>query len=43
MVKKVATVIGVEYPYNPDESYALTLENLIKILAIQIRFKSVCL
>ena len=43
MIEKIATVMGIEYPYDPDESYVLTVDNLIKILAIQMRFRSVCL
>ena len=43
MIEKIATVMGIEYPYDPDESYVLTIDNLIKILAIQMRFRSVCL
>ena len=41
MIEKIATVMGVEFPYDPDESYVLTVDNLIKILAIQMRFRSV--
>ena len=43
MIEKIATVMGIEYPYDPDESYVLTVDNLIKILAIQMRFRSVSL
>ena len=43
MIEKIATVMGIEYPYDPDESYVLTVDNLIKILAIQMRFRSVAL
>ena len=43
MIEKIATVMGIEYPYDPDESYVLTVDNLIKILAIQMRFRSACL
>ena len=39
MIEKIATVMGIEYPYDPDESYVLTVDNLIKILAIQMRFR----
>ena len=38
MREKIASVMGVE-THNPDESYVLTLDNLIKILAIQMRFR----
>ena len=39
MIEKIATVIGIEFPYDPDESYVLTVDNLVKILAIQMRFR----
>ena len=42
MIKKIATVMGIESSYDPDKSYVLTVDNLIKILAIQMRFRSVC-
>ncbi len=45
MIQKIATVMGIEYPYDPDESYVLTVDNLIKMLAIHMRFRyyaSVC-
>lgn len=40
MIEKISTVMGVEFPYDPDESYVLTVDNIIKILAIQMRFRS---
>ena len=39
MIQKVSTVMGIEWPYDPDETYVLTMDNLIKILAIQMRFR----
>ena len=39
MIEKISTVMGVEFPYDPDESYVLTVDNIIKILAIQMRFR----
>ena len=39
MIEKISTVMGVDYPHDPDESYVLTVDNLIKILAIQMRFR----
>ena len=39
MIKKLASVMGVEYPYDPDETYVLTVDNVIKILAIHMRFR----
>ena len=44
MIAKIATVMGiVTAPCDPDESYVLTVDNVIKILAIQMRFRLVCL
>jgi len=40
MIEKIAMVMGIER-HDPDESYVLTVDNLIKILAIQMRFRSV--
>ena len=31
--------MGVEWPYDPDNSYELTTDNLMKILAIHMRFR----
>ena len=39
MIQKVATVMGIEYIHDPDDTYVLTIDNLIKILAIQMRFR----
>ncbi len=39
MIEKISTVMGVDFPYDPDESYVLTVDNLIKVLAIQMRFR----
>ena len=39
MIVKIATVMGVEFPHDPDSSYVLTVDNVIKILAIQMRFR----
>lgn len=39
MIQKIATVMGIEWPYDPDPTYVLTIDNLIKILAIQMRFR----
>ena len=42
MIKKICTVMGIDNQreHDPDESYVLTVDNLIKILAIQMRFRS---
>ena len=42
MIEKIAMVMGIKGD-DPDKSYVLTVDNLIKILAIQMRFRSVCL
>ena len=39
MIFKLATVMGIEYPYDPDPSYVLTVDNLIKMMAIHMRFR----
>ena len=40
MIQKILTVMGIEWDYNdPDRTYVLTVDNLIKILAIQMRFR----
>lgn len=39
MIEKLSTVMGVDFPHDPDESYVLTVDNLIKIMAIQMRFR----
>ena len=42
MIKKIGTVMGLEFIYDPDPTYVLTVDNLIKMLAIQMRFRCVC-
>ncbi len=39
MIEKILRVMGIEDLHDPDESYVLTVDNLIKILAIQMRFR----
>ena len=39
MVQKIATVMGLTLVQDPDKSYVLTVDNLLKILAIQMRFR----
>ena len=41
MIQKISTVMGIEWPRDPDTTYVLTVDNLIKILAIQMRFRFV--
>ena len=38
MVQKLASVMGV-LPIDPDTSYVLTMDNVVKILAIHMRFR----
>ncbi len=38
MTKKISMVMGVQDD-DPDKSYVLTVDNVIKILAIQMRFR----
>ena len=39
MLEKLQMVMGVEWLQDPDHSYVLTVDNLIKMLAIQMRFR----
>lgn len=39
MIQKICTVVGVDNPCDPDDSYVLTVDNVTKILAIQMRFR----
>ena len=39
MLEKIAAVMGLNHAHDPDETYVLTVDNLIKILAIQMRFR----
>ncbi len=39
MLQKLSMVMGIDYLCDPDETYVLTVDNLIKILAIQMRFR----
>ena len=39
MIEKMSLVMGVDNPHDPDKSYVLTADNVIKILAIQMRFR----
>ena len=45
MIKKISMVMGVdvgaEGRNDPDKSYVLTVDNIIKMLAIQMRFRYV--
>ena len=39
MIQKLSLVMGIENYRDPDNTYVLTVDNLIKILAIQMRFR----
>ena len=39
MIQKIGMVIGLEWTYDPDPSYVLTVDNVIKIMAIHMRFR----
>ena len=39
MLQKLSMVMGINFLHDPDETYVLTVDNLIKILAIQMRFR----
>ena len=41
MIQKLGLVMGIDRQclYDPDDTYVLTVDNLIKILAIQMRFR----
>ena len=40
-ITKITTVMGVKYIDDPDDTYVFTTDNLIKMLAIQMRFRCV--
>ena len=39
MIEKIGMVMGLEWLIDPDPSYVLTVDNVIKMLAIQMRFR----
>ena len=39
MIDRLVKVMGVSFDRDPDETYVLTVDNLIKMLAIQMRFR----
>ena len=41
MIHKIGMVMGLEWVVDPDDSYVLTVDNVIKILAIHMRFRYV--
>lgn len=38
-ISKLCMVLGIEWPIDPDETYELTTDNILKILAIEMRFR----
>ena len=39
MIDRLCRVFGVDYPEDPDESYVLTSDNFLKMMAIHMRFR----
>ena len=39
MIAKLSLVMGMDRLCDPDKTYILTVDNLVKILAIQMRFR----
>ena len=42
MIEKLCYVMGIQYMSDPDDSYVLTVDNMKKMLAIQMRFRYEC-
>ncbi|XP_075132003.1 LOW QUALITY PROTEIN: E3 ubiquitin-protein ligase RNF213-like [Leptodactylus fuscus] len=38
-ISRLCLVLGIEWPFDPDETYELTTDNILKILAIKMRFR----
>ncbi|KAL7989544.1 hypothetical protein Chor_012210, partial [Crotalus horridus] len=38
-IEKLCMVLGIEWPTDPDETYELTTDNILKMLAIEMRFR----
>ena len=39
MIQKIGAVMGLEWSLDPDPTYVLTVDNVIKIMAIHMRFR----
>ena len=39
MIERLCRVFGVDYAEDPDESYVLTSDNFLKMMAIHMRFR----
>nr|XP_055046764.1 E3 ubiquitin-protein ligase rnf213-alpha-like isoform X2 [Misgurnus anguillicaudatus] len=38
-IERLCRVLGIEWPLDPDETYELTTDNILKMLAIHMRFR----
>ncbi|XP_073477176.1 E3 ubiquitin-protein ligase RNF213 isoform X2 [Aquarana catesbeiana] len=38
-LSRLCMVLGIQWPMDPDETYELTMDNMLKILAIKMRFR----
>ncbi len=38
-IEKLSRVLGIQWPLDPDETYELTTDNILKMLAIHMRFR----
>ncbi|XP_069055826.1 E3 ubiquitin-protein ligase RNF213 isoform X2 [Pleurodeles waltl] len=38
-IERLCMVLGIDWPLDPDETYELTTDNVLKILAIHMRFR----
>ncbi|KAM9457017.1 E3 ubiquitin-protein ligase rnf213-alpha-like isoform 2-T2 [Clarias gariepinus] len=38
-IERICNVLGIQWPLDPDEAYELTTDNILKILAIHMRFR----
>ncbi|XP_042198225.1 E3 ubiquitin-protein ligase rnf213-alpha isoform X2 [Callorhinchus milii] len=38
-IERLTMVLGIEWPLDPDDTYELTTDNILKILAIHMRFR----
>ncbi|XP_072882379.1 E3 ubiquitin-protein ligase rnf213-alpha-like [Hemitrygon akajei] len=38
-IERLCTMLGIQWPLDPDETYELTTDNILKILAIHMRFR----
>lgn len=38
-IERICRVLGIQWPMDPDETYELTTDNILKMLAIHMRFR----